>query len=118
MKKKILFLSLIGTMLLASCTSKEKEDVKETTTSEVSSTTSQDTNTSTSTSTSTSTPEYKVNRAKFMAAFATSEIEDVSATVVIDFLYGKAVDTLSDSAKKDYKDATNIINKFFSNEKR
>ena len=74
--------------------------------------------TSTSTSTSTSTPEYKVNRAKFMPALATSEIEDVSATVVIDFLYGKAVDTLSDSAKKDYKDATNIINQFFSNEKR
>lgn len=74
--------------------------------------------TSTSTSTSTSTPEYKVNRAKFMTALATSEIEDVSATVVIDFLYGKAVDTLSDSAKKDYKDATNIINQFASNEKR
>ncbi len=68
--------------------------------------------TSTSTSTSTSTPEYQVNRATFMAALATSEVEDVSATVVIDFLYGKAVDTLSDSAKKDYKDATNIINQF------
>ena len=70
------------------------------------------TSTSTSSSTSTSIPEYQVNRAKFLAALGASEVEDVSATVVIDFLYGKSVDTLSDSAKKDYKDATSIINQF------
>ena len=71
-----------------------------------------DSTTSTSTSTSTSIPEYQVNRTKFLAALGASEVEDVSATIVIDFLYGKSVDTLSDSAKKDYKDATSIINQF------
>ena len=55
MKKKILFLSLISTMLLASCTNKEKEDVKETTTSEVSNNTGTSSSTQTNASTNTST---------------------------------------------------------------
>ena len=60
-------------------------------------------------SSTTSIPEYQQNLALMFQALTTSKIESFDASVVIDFVYGKDVDTISSSAKKDYTDATPLI---------
>ncbi len=60
-------------------------------------------------SSTTSIPEYQQNLSLMFQALVTSEIESFDANVVIDFVYGKNVDTISSSAKKDYTDATPVI---------